>query len=159
MRQGTLDDIDIHILEALQREGRESLQALANEVGLSLPAVRERLKRLFDTGFIRGIHALLDSRKLGLDITAFVMVNSSTSLSYDALIEHVKNRPAIQECHSITGKGSHILKIKVRTTKELEVLLSEIQAWPGVINTETSVVLSTYKETPEIPLSHLPNNS
>jgi Lrp/AsnC family leucine-responsive transcriptional regulator len=60
--------------------------------------------------------------------------------------------PQIQECHSILGEGSHILKVIVKNTEALEKLLGEIQAWPGVVSTKSTFILSTIKETTEIDI-------
>jgi Lrp/AsnC family transcriptional regulator, leucine-responsive regulatory protein len=64
----------------------------------------------------------------------------------------VLDHPQVLECHSITGQGSHLLKIRTENTSTLEVLLAEIQAWPGVQWTTTSIVLSTMKETSYLDL-------
>ena len=58
----------------------------------------------------------------------------------------------VQEVHSITGEGSHMLKVRTRNTTTLERLLSKIQSWPGIHGTSTSIVLSTFKETRDVPL-------
>jgi Lrp/AsnC family leucine-responsive transcriptional regulator len=66
--------------------------------------------------------------------------------------QRVAETSEIQECHSVTGQGSHVLKIRVENTGALEQFLAEIQAWPGVQWTNTSIVLSTLKETSVLPL-------
>jgi len=71
---------------------------------------------------------------------------------FDELIEHVSETPEILECHAVLGEGSHILKVLVKGTEDLEKLLANIQAWPGVLRTVTSFVLSTIKETTNIKL-------
>jgi Lrp/AsnC family leucine-responsive transcriptional regulator len=69
--------------------------------------------------------------------------------------QRVEERPEILECHSVTGMGSHLLKIRTDTTSSLERLLSDIQSWPGVQSTTTSVVLSTLKEVVGPPLDQI----
>lgn len=146
------DAIDIEILKALQADGRKKRNELAEEVGLSLPSVSERLRKLEERGYIKGYTALLDSKMLGNDITAFVAVSIDTSKHYEDFLKHVDENPEILECHAVTGEGSHLLKIKAANTASLEKILSTIQAWRGVLGTRTSIVLSTRKETLNIPI-------
>ncbi|MCK6601942.1 MAG: Lrp/AsnC family transcriptional regulator [Bacteroidetes bacterium] len=147
-----LDSIDLKILQILMDNGRRRRNEIAAEVGLSLPAVSERMKKMTDKGIIRGYSVILDAKKLGFDISAFIIVNVDGSRYYDSFIKNIASTAHITECHSITGEGSHLLKIKVRNTSEIEWLLSKIQSWEGVHGTKTSIVLSTIKESPVIPL-------
>ena len=80
---------------------------------------------------------------------------SEHSDHYDDFIQKTKESKAVLECHSVTGRGSHILKIRVENSQAFEDLLYEIQNWPGVSRTRSNVVLSTYKETTEINLLSL----
>lgn len=148
----TLDEVDLRLLSLLQENGRISQHELAKSVGLSAPAVAERLRKLEERGVLRGFRAVLDPRQLGLDITAFIFVGSSGSRYYEDFRERVLELPEVMECHSITGQGSHLLKIRVPNTHALEQLLAELQSWPGVQWTTTSIVLSTTKETSSVPL-------
>jgi Lrp/AsnC family transcriptional regulator, leucine-responsive regulatory protein len=147
-----LDAIDIAILTALQDNGRKRRNELAEEIGLSLPAISERLRKLEDRGYITRYAALLDAKKLGMDVTAFVMVSIDSSKHFEEFLKHVAQSPEIIECHAITGEGSHLLKIRTWNTATLEEILSAIQSWRGVLGTRTSVVLSTRKETLSIPI-------
>ncbi len=142
-----LDELDILILDALQKNGRVKRNELAELVGLSLPATSDRLRKLEERGYIRGYAAILDPAKFGKDITAFVQVSVDTSLHYDNFLKHVQKSPEILECHAITGEGSHLLKIRTDNTAALEHVLSQIQSWKEVQRTRTSIVLSTTKET------------
>jgi Lrp/AsnC family leucine-responsive transcriptional regulator len=146
----TLDDIDVKILEILQKKGRTRRNDLAEAVGLSLPSVSERLRKLEENGSIRGYHATVDPRKLGKDIAAFIFVTIDSSKHYQQFIDHAHNADEILECHAITGEGSHLLKIRTTNTASLEKLLARIQAWGGVVSTRTNLVLSTTKETMRI---------
>lgn len=147
-----LDSIDLKILQILMANGRRRRNEIAAEVGLSLPAVSERMKKMTDKGIIKGYSVILDAKRLGFDISAFITVNVDGSKYYDSFTKAIAETQHITECHSITGEGSHLLKIKVRNTSEIEWLLSKIQSWDGVHGTKTSIVLSTIKETPVIPL-------
>ena len=77
---------------------------------------------------------------------------SESSKYYKQFIEHCIDTRDILECHSITGDGSHILKIRTENTSSLEKLLAKIQSWPGVKSTKTNIVLSSHKETSEIEI-------
>ncbi len=145
-----LDDIDITILELLQKEGRTRRNELAELVGLSLPAASERLRKLEEAGIITGYHAKLDHKLLGKDITAFVLVTMDSSKHFSAFVEHVNASDDILECHGITGEGTHLLKVRVENTESLEKLLAKVQSWLGVTKTATSMVLSTSKQTTKI---------
>ncbi|HJW29942.1 MAG TPA: Lrp/AsnC family transcriptional regulator [Saprospiraceae bacterium] len=145
-----LDEIDVKILEILQRKGRTKRNDLADAVGLSLPSVGDRLKKLEENGIITGYHAVLDHKKLCRDITAFIFVTIDSSKHFNQFLEHANALDEIQECHAITGEASHLLKIRTTNTASLEKLLAKIQAWGGVISTKTNLVLSTSKETTRI---------
>jgi Lrp/AsnC family transcriptional regulator, leucine-responsive regulatory protein len=147
-----LDRIDVQLLALLQENGRISQHDLAKAVGLSAPAVAERLRKLEDRGIIKRFTALLDAKKLGWDITAFIFVGMAGSRYYPEFLERVDETPQVVECHSVTGQGSHLLKIRAENTAALEALLAEIQAWSGVQWTTTSIVLSTVKESSNTPL-------
>ena len=142
-----IDDIDAKILEVLQKKGRTKRNDLAESVGLSLPAVSERLRKLEEHGIITGYYAKLDSQKLGKDITAFIFVTVDSSKHYAQFLEHAREQDDILECHAITGEGTHLLKVRTANTASLERLLSRIQAWGGVVSTRTNLVLSTAKES------------
>ncbi|MEE9448988.1 MAG: Lrp/AsnC family transcriptional regulator [Ignavibacteriaceae bacterium] len=145
-----LDDLDNKILETLQLKGRTKRNELAELVGLSVPSVSERLKKLEESGIIEGYFAKVNRHAFGLDILAFIYVIMESSKHYKDLIKKVEKHRQILECHSVLGEGSHLLKVLVRNTEALEKLLSEIQTWPGVTATKTTFVLSTIKETTAI---------
>ncbi|MBM4160557.1 MAG: Lrp/AsnC family transcriptional regulator [Ignavibacteria bacterium] len=141
------DDIDLKILEIVQKQGRTRRNELADRVGLSLPAASERLRKLEEAGIITGYYAKLNPRALGKDITAFILVTVDSSKHYSSFVDHVQDTEDILECHAITGEGTHLLKIRTENTSSLEKLLAKIQSWMGVVKTTTSVVLSSTKET------------
>ncbi len=147
-----LDDIDIKILNVLQKAGRTKRNKIAEEVGLSIPSVSERLNKLEEKGIIDGYYTKLNKKVFGYDIIAYIVVIMDSSKHYNNLISKVEKIPEIVECHSILGEGSHMLKATVKNTEALEKLLSEIQSWSGVTATKTTFVLSTIKETTEIAI-------
>ena len=150
-----IDDRDIQILELLQENGRATASEIAKVVQLSIPAIGERMKKLTERGLIKGYSTVLDHKKAGLDLTAFVFIVSEHSDHYDKFVEKAAASKAVMECHSIIGGGSHILKVRARNSQALEDLLYEIQNWPGVNRTQSNLVLSTYKESTAIDLQAL----
>ena len=150
-----IDKIDIQILEILQRDGRTSASDIAKAVELSVPAIGERIKKLSKKKFIKKHTTILGLKEAGLDLTAYVFIVSEHSDHYDKFVRKTNESTAVMECHSITGGGSHILKVRVKNSQALEDLLYEIQNWPGVSRTQSNVVLSTYKESTEIDLNIL----
>ena len=142
-----LDDIDLQLLDILQKSGRTKRNDLADAVGLSIPSVSDRLKKLEENGVLKGYFAAVDHKRLGKDITAFIFVRVDSSKHFSAFLDHARGVDDILECHAITGEGSHLLKIRTKNTESLEKLLAKIQAWNGVVSTRTNLVLSTSKET------------
>ena len=142
-----IDAIDARILTLLQADGRAKRKDIAEAVGLSLPSVSDRMRKLEERGVVTGYHAVLAPKRLHRDVTAFVTVVSAGSEHYEAFIAGVAAMDEVQELHSVTGEGSHMLKVRVRNTTALEGLLGRLQALPGVRGTRTSLVLSTLKET------------
>lgn len=142
-----LDETDVLILKHLQENGRAQRNKLAEIVGLSVPSVSERMRKLEERHLIEGYHAVLNAKQFNLDITGFIFVEVDGSSNYPKFVEKVTKEKEVLECHSITGDGSHILKIRTRNTETLEKLLSKLQSWEGVKKTRSNLVLSTYKET------------
>lgn len=147
-----LDDTDVQILNHLQDNGRAQRNKLAEMVGLSVPSVSERMRKLEEKHMIEGYHAILNPKAFNLDITAFIFVEVDGSGRYPEFVKRAAEDKEVLECHSITGDGSHILKIRTKNTETFERLLSRIQTWEGVKKTRSNVVLSSYKETRRIQL-------
>ena len=143
----SIDEIDAKNLELLQRDGRMKRSDVAEEVNLSLSAVSERMRKLEARGVIEGYRAIVDAKRLHLDITAFIRVSVDGSEHYADFVDRVTGMDEVLELHSITGSGSHVMKVRTKNTTTLERFLSDIQAIPGVSKTTTSITLSTFKET------------
>lgn len=149
-----LDRQDLEILELVQANAKITQAEIAEQVGLSVAAVSERLKKLEGRGVIRRYVALLDARRLGKDVSAFIWVLLEHP-KFDRLFQDAMNRrPEVLECHHVLGQYSYLLKVKVENTAALEELLSrQIKAIGGVSQTMTAVVLSTSKEETAIEIS------
>jgi len=147
LENGGLDPIDRRILAILQDNAKRSQADVAKEVGLTAPSVNERIRKLERAGFIRGYVALLDDRKLGHDITAFVEVFVEHPKYESAFIAAVSELDEVLECHHITGEFSLLLKVKVTDMAAFRRLLIEsLNTIRGVRQTRTVMVLATSKE-------------
>lgn len=146
-----MDDIDQRLLDLLQRNGRATQLELSREVGLSQPAVAERIKKLEEREVILGYTARVDAAQLGLDITAFVGVGIDHPKHFDGFLRRVKGLEEVLECHRVAGADSYLLKIKTRNTRTLDRLLVEVlRTIPGVTRTCTTIVLASIKEESHI---------
>ena len=140
-----LDQVDRDILNILQKEGRSSASHIADEIGMSIPAVTDRIKKLQESGVIIGFTTLLDHRKIGLDVSAFITLISESSIHYSDVVVLANQTSEIVQCFTTTGNGSHVLLAITENTNSLEKLLRIIQGWAGVMRTETQMILSSYK--------------
>jgi len=139
-----IDDLDRKILDFLQKDGRMAASHIADELDISIPTVTDRIKKLSESGVIKGFQVTLDPKLLGLDVSAIITVISESSEHYKEVIQAARNTPEVVQCYSTTGKGSHILIIVAKNSQALEELLRKIQNWPGVSRTETQVIISSY---------------
>ena len=147
-----IDQIDLKILSILQNNGRTRLADIADEVELSAPAVMERVKKLEASGVIKGYQALVDGKKVGKDITAFIGVSIGNQRDIDQFATQILRYQDVLECHHVTGDESFILKVKSANTGSLEKLLGQIRSVAGVTRTVTKIVLSTAKESQTLEL-------
>ena len=147
-----LDETDIKILKALQKDSRESASHIAEEVNVSVPTVTERIRKLQDNGVILGFQTAIDPSSIGLDVSAIITIISGSSQYYKEVTVAAEKTPEVVQCFSTTGNGSHMLYIVTKNSNTLEELLRKIQSWPGVARTETQIVLSSYKPGSTIPL-------
>lgn len=149
----SLDPIDLKILFILQNNGRTRLADIATKVDLSAPAVMERVKKLEAGGVIKGYQAVVDGKRVGKDITAFISVSIANQQDINRFAAQMLQHSDVLECHHVTGDESFILKIKSANTASLEKLLGEIRSVEGVNRTVTKVVLSTAKENQTLDLN------
>ena len=150
-----LDEADLHLLDALQRNARSTFAELGSLVGLRPPAVHDRVKRLEARGYIRGYSARIDPRKLGLGLIAFVSAYTTADVNYERFSAGVAALPEVSEIHSVAGEESFVLKVVTRSTAHLDEFLSRLKAVPGIGRTKTTIVLSTPFERDGIALEEL----
>jgi Lrp/AsnC family transcriptional regulator, leucine-responsive regulatory protein len=134
-----LDDIGWHILQELQENARLSFAELGRRVGLSIPAVAERVHRMEDAGIITGYHADINPEKVGLPISAFIRMNITGNVS-SQIAELMKGMPEVSECHRGTGGDSFIIKVRVSSVAHLEHVIERLLPYG---TTTTSIVLSS----------------
>ena len=145
-----VEDSDRTIVALLARDGRLSYTELAKAAGLSTSAVHQRVRRLEQRGVIKGYAALVDAETIGLPLTAFVSITPTDPSAPDDAPARLEDMPEIEACHSVAGEESYILKVRVATPGDLELLLARIRAVAGV-STRTTIVLSTpYEGRPPV---------
>src|SRR2546426_12096713 len=145
-----IDATDRRILRILGHDGRASYQAVADEVGLSRPAIMERVKRLEESGYIRGYRVQLDRAKVGLPVTAFVAVRygSSDYVGDEPRMREMEKHPGVLECHHIAGDDCYILKVVAPDLEGRQTNPPDLARPKPQMNTRTTIVLSTLFEKP-----------
>lgn len=135
----TIDEIDRKVLNELQQDARISYAELGRRVGLTTPAVIERVRKLEDARVILGYRAEIDPAKVGLPITAFVRM-SITGVDYSHIIEVAEQSSEVLECHRGTGGDSFIMKVAVSSVEHLQQIIDKLTPY-GI--TTTAIVLSS----------------
>ncbi len=135
-----LDETGWHILEALQENARLSFSELGQRVGLSSPAVAERVRRMEDAGFITGYRAEVNTAKIGYPITAIIRISNSPGERCTRLTASTQEIPEVLECYRVTGSDSLVMKVMASSVEHLESLIDRLSEH-GLLT--TSIVLST----------------
>lgn len=153
MSADTFDAVNHRLLDLLTQDGRASYQALADEVGLSRPAVMERIKRLEESGAIRGYTAVLDRARIGRPVTAFISVRFPTSgvIGVEPEIQTLQTNPDVLECHHVAGEDCYMLKVAAPSLERLEKVLRTLKQGENAVTTRTTIVLSTVFEKAVLP--------
>ena len=144
-----LDKFDMAIIKALQEDGRLTVTALADRVGLSNTPCQIRLKKLQQQGYITGFVALVDKTKLGLDHVAFVQVtlSSTSSRALASFNEAVAHIPEVEQCHMTAANFDYLLKVRTHSMAAYrEVLGEKISTLPHVQQTSTFVAMEAVKD-------------
>lgn len=121
-----MDNTDIKIINILQKNCKTSTREIGQQVGLTAPAVAERINRLKDSGVISGFHAKINDRLMSSHISAFIWINVPPK-EYDGFCRFCEAAPAIIEHHHIVGLNNALLKVRVANSAELESLLEQIR--------------------------------
>ncbi len=154
-RSGALDPTDRLLIDALRANARASYAELARIVGLSAPAVHDRVHRLEQSGVVTGYHAAVAPAAVGLGVCALVGIYQSDAAEQDELATHLAEVPEVEDCWFVAGDEAFIVKVRVPDVDSLEHTLGVLRRVPGVARTRTTVVLSTRWEgrvrMPEAP--------
>ncbi|MDH3739211.1 MAG: Lrp/AsnC family transcriptional regulator [Alphaproteobacteria bacterium] len=137
--ESRLDQMAWRLLRELQADARLSFSALARRVGMSTPAVAERVRRLEEAGAITGYHATVDRARLGRPLGAYLRLTTSAS-SYQRVIALCRSLDAVIECHHITGEDCFLIRLAVTSVTELEDVIARFRRFGTA---HTSIVLSS----------------
>ncbi len=149
-----LDATERQILRLLQTDGRMANVTLAERIGLSESPCFRRVKRLEEAGLIRGYSAIVDQRRLGLEVTAFVLVTmeKQPDAATEAFIAEVEAEEHIVECYATSGSHDYLMKVVARSIDHFsELCMQRILKFPGVMHVESSFSLKEIKHSRVLP--------
>ncbi|MFB6258192.1 MAG: Lrp/AsnC family transcriptional regulator [Flavobacteriales bacterium] len=152
-----LDGTDLRIIKALQENCKVTNIQLSNEVGLSPAPTLERVKKLESSGYIRSYHAMVDSEKIGLGLTALIQVALARQMDnvIQSFHQHIMEVDEIVECYQLTGDFDYMLKVIVEDIPAFEQLITEkLSKIEEIGQMQTNVVLSKIKDSPILPLDY-----
>ncbi|AIF69516.1 transcriptional regulator [Palaeococcus pacificus DY20341] len=149
--RATLDEIDKKILAILQRNSRTPLREISKAVGLAESTIYERIKKLKDNGVIERFTVILNPEALGFTMLSFILIKSKAGM-YAQVAKELMKYSEIVEIYETTGNYDMVVKIRTRSSDELNSFLDKIGEIKGVEATHTMVVLKAHKETTELPL-------
>ena len=143
-----LDAIDRKLLALLQEDDRVPVVELGRAIGVAPSTLNDRIRRLVKQGIITGCHAQVSAETLGLDLLAFVIVGGSDPKPEQEDLSRIAASPEVLECHHVTGAWNYLMKVRLKTTRDLETFFSGVvKDVPGLQRTETLIVLSSPKDT------------
>ena len=138
-----MDVVDRQLLDALRANARATYAELARVVGLSAPAVHERVAKLEAAGVITGYHAAIAPESLGYAMNALVGIFITDSADTDSVARQLAELPAVEHCWFVAGEETFVIKVRVPDVSGLESTIRALNAMDGVARTRTTVVLST----------------
>jgi Lrp/AsnC family transcriptional regulator, leucine-responsive regulatory protein len=137
-----VDERDLDIIAALQEDARATYADIGRRVGLAASSVHDRVRKLERAGAIRAYRADVDHEKVGLFVTAFIAVSPLDASQPDDLPDRVLDLREVEDCYSVAGEANYILKVRTKTTGDLEDLIRRLRE-KGEVQTRTTIVLST----------------
>ena len=143
-----MDRTDYQILNLLQVDSRITLKNIGDQVGLTAPAVSERIRRMEDKGVIKGFSVRIDRTLLDSSLTGFILIAIFPE-KYNQFCRFCEETPFITAHHHLVGKLNALLRFAVKDTRELDTLLAALKQYG---DSQTSVELSTYFEQKDVPL-------
>src|SRR5579859_2508762 len=136
---GEIDSVNIRVLEELQRDPRLTMSELGRRVGMSSPAITERVRRLEEAGVIRGYRLDLNPASLGLPIAAYIRIRPNPG-QLPRIAELAQQIPEVVECHRVTGEDCFVLKVHIPAIDQLDRLLDSFLLYGS---TTTTIIQSS----------------
>ncbi|ADU63219.1 MAG: Lrp/AsnC family transcriptional regulator [Pseudodesulfovibrio sp.] len=152
MNNRKIDDLDLKILNILQEDGKVSNAEIARKVGKAPSAVLERVRKLRKSGIIKGYECIVDHKKLGRGLTAFTSIRVEEGVGATEVGEKLARLPEVLEVHYTAGRDSYLVKVRVEDTEALQATLAKFGTIGAVRDTNSTIVLTTVKESRVIPL-------
>ena len=148
-----IDEVSLKILKILQQKARIPNVEVARQVGMAPSAVLERIRKLENQGFIDGYEVRLNPKRFAKSLVAFVSVKLKKLNAEIKIGQALARLPEVQEVHYVAGEDAFLVKIRAADTEALSRLIRDkIATIAEVQSTWTRIVLSTYKETAQIPI-------
>lgn len=148
-----IDDVDRQILKIVQENARTTNADIARRVGMAPSAIFERVKKLEASGLIKGYHARVDGKQVGLGLVAFVFVRSEGKPGTEETGERISQFPEVQEVHHVAGEDCFLVKVRAKDPEALgQILRERFGGIEAIRSTRTTIVLNTLKESSDVPL-------
>lgn len=141
-----LDELDSKILSTLLIDGRTPASQIADQIGLSRPAVADRIAKLEQQGVIRGTTVVLEPSSVGRNVTAFIAARGGVSEKSWRVFEELMNGEEILEVHTVAGDDCYLLKVRTESIPALNALVGRLTAPPLSLSTRTTIVMETHCE-------------
>lgn len=149
------DPVNRKLLSLLKENARATYSELGKRAHLSAPAVYERIRRMENAGVIQKHTVIIDPTAVGLPFCAFIRLSTSGDCGSPEILKRITHNSEIEECHSIAGEDSLLVKARTASPMDLEELLKRIRQIPGIVKTVTTVVLLTHFERGiQVPLEN-----
>ena len=146
-KENNLDNFDLLVLENLTTDARITWAELAKRLGLSAPAIAERVRKLEENGIIKGHFTHINPEAIGQHLLAFIAVALHNPKERPEHERCIFEQTCILECHHTTGSDDYFLKVRVANPRELEDLISKLKQTAPSLRTHSTIALSTLKET------------
>ena len=142
-----MDNVDRKIMNIIQENAKISNIDIARNLGMAPSSILERIRRLERRGYVKSYEARLDHRKLGLNLTAFIWLDTDEKIGVSEVGAKLIDFPEIQEVHEVSGEYCYLLKVRAADTDALADLMTRIGQLPLVRKSHTTLVLKTEKES------------
>jgi len=152
MNNRKIDELDLKILNILQDDGKVSNAEIARKVGKAPSAVLERVRKLRRNGIISGYECIVNHKMLGRSLTAFTSIRVEEGVGATEVGERLAELPEVLEVHYTAGRDSYLVKVRVEDTEALQATLAKFGTIAAVRDTNSTIVLTTVKESRVIPL-------